>query len=185
MKKIAMIMTMMAAVGTTWSCKKVKSLANIGADLPYPQTVTIPAYSEDGFPVPEGGTSLPFPAIPVATNSREYIAQYNTSADKVVSVSLKSLNMHMTKPEGENFDFVDTIQLYISAPPMPEVLMAYDYTIAKGTNDVSLTTTNVNLKEYFLKDTMYIRPYMHITKAPKATEIDIKSIFRLVANPLN
>ncbi len=169
-------------------CKKVESLANISVNIPYSQQVEVPRVDgyDYGTPIPFGGVNLPFPAIPVVTNAKDYLVQYHTNANKVVSVSLKSLTLDIVSPASENFDFLDNVQLYLSAPGLPEQLLAYQNAIPKGATTVAVTTAgDFNLKEYFLKDTMYIRASMHINAVPHpGTQMKISSVFNLVANPL-
>ena len=186
MKKILLGCAMaVLALGT--GCKKVKDLANISVDLPYTQQVTIPPVDgyTFGFPLPAGGASLPFPAVPFATNSKSYLEQYHTTSAKVIKVGLKSMVIELTTPPGQNFDFLDTVQLFISAPSQAEVLVAYKYSIPQGQTSLKLTTSDVNLKDYFLADTMYIRTNMHVNAVPAPNaQMNIKSVFNLVANPL-
>ena len=185
MKKFILCSAIISAFFT--GCSKVKSLADINVDIPYEQQVQVPAVAgySDIFPLPPGGVSLPFPAVAVATGSKGYLDQYHTSSSKVVSVSLKGLNLVIQAPQGETFDFLDSVQLFISAPAMPEILVAYDYNIPRGQTSLSIPVTNNDLKNYFLQDTMYFREQMHINALPAAgTGLDIKSVFHLVANPL-
>src|SRR5215204_701305 len=103
MKKL-MILSVMVLVTILAACTKLKRLADINIDIPYNQEVNIPRYSGgiSGLPIPGGGAQLPFPAIPVATNSKQYIAQYNTSAEKVLRIDLKSLQLQILEPNDQN-----------------------------------------------------------------------------------
>lgn len=187
MKKI-LLMCAIAAVGLTTGCDKVKSLANISVDIPYNQQVSIPPVSgyTFGFPLPAGGVGIAIPAVPIVTNSKSYLDQYHTTSAKVINVALKGLALELTTPAGQNFDFMDSVQLFISAPAQSEQLVAYQYGIAKGQSTLTLiTNTDVNLKDYFLQDTMYFRTYMRVNAVPApGAQMEIKSIFNLVANPL-
>ena len=168
-------------------CKKVKDLANISVDLPYTQQVTIPPVDgyTFGFPLPAGGVGLPFPRVSLPTNSKAYLEQYHTTSAKVIKVGLKSMVIELTAPLSQNFDFLDTVQLYISAPSQTEILAAYQYNVPKGQTTLILTTSDVNLKDYFLQDTMYLRTNMHVNAVPApGAQMNIKSVFNLVANPL-
>ena len=184
-----MILSVVALTSFFTGCTKIQHLADINVDIPYNQEVSVPQYAGgggvEGFPIP-GGAQLPFPAIPVATNSKAYIAQYGTSAEKVLSVNLKSLELQMLAPEGRNFDFLDNVEVYISGQTLPEMLLASDYSIPKGQTTLVLTTgTDVNLKNYFLQDTIYFRMTAHINSVPySGTRLNIASVFHMLANPL-
>lgn len=189
MKKL-MILSVVALTSLLTGCTKVKHLADINVDIPYNQEVTVPQYAGgggiEGLPIPNGGAQLPFPAIPVATNSKAYIAQYGTSAEKILSVTLKSLKLQMLAPEGRNFDFLDNVEVYISGQTLPEMLLASDYSIPKGQTTLVLnTSTDVNLKNYFLQDTIYFRMTAHINSVPySGSHMNIASVFHMLANPL-
>ncbi len=170
-------------------CNKIKQIANINVDIPYAAQFSLPAIAADtaGFVLPSGGISLPFPAIPVATNSKQFISQYNTAANMILDVYLKGLSLQLAAPANQNFDFLDSVQVFISAPNQPEVLVANEYNIPKGQSLLNLTTNiDVNLKNYFVQDTIYFRLQAHINAIPASTTVlNLQSVFHVLANPLD
>jgi hypothetical protein len=177
------------AVSTIAACTKAKKLADINVDIPYTQTVNVPSsgYSTS-VPIPFGGVTLPFPAVGIYTNSRQYMEQYNTITDKVVDVNLKSMTISILSPAGENFNYLDTVRLYISGNGLSEQLVAYRYDVPKNTNTLALNTiTSVNLKDYFARDTMYFRLTTHINAIPPTggETLSLNPVLHLLANPLN
>ena len=172
------------------SCIKINPInnLNINVNIPYNQQVTVPQVAGDtfGMDLPAGGISLAFPVVPLATNSQTYITQYNTSADKIVEVDLDSFALQILSPGSQNFDFLDSVQLYLSAPSQPEVLVAYNYKVSKGQNTLNLNTiTSVNLKNYFIQDTLYLRISTHINAIPATgTQINSYTVFHMLANLL-
>ncbi len=187
MKKM-MILSVIAISAVFASCNKVTQLANINVDIPYNQQVSVPQIPGAiyGIPLPPGGATLNFPAVPVATNSQDYIAQNKTSIEKVVNVYLKSLAIQILSPANQNFDFLDNIQVYISSKSQPERIIADQYNIPKGQTTLNLaTSTDVNLKNYFIEDTIYFRLNAHINAVPiSGTQLNIASVFHMLANPL-
>ncbi len=181
--EIALLFTLIA------SCSKIKQIANINVDIPYSAQSALPEIPGiiAGYGLPPGGISLPFPAIPVATNSKQYISQYHTAANMIIDVYLKQLSLQIVSPPNQNFDFLDSVQVYISAPTQPELLVANEYNIPKGQTALNLSTnTNVNLKKYFVQDTIYFRIQGHINAIPASgTLFNLQSVFHLLANPLN
>jgi hypothetical protein len=170
-------------------CNKVKQLANINADIPYSTEVNVPQVDgyDAGIPLPPGGLELPSVTVGVATNSKEYLSQYGTAANMVTTVYLKSLSIEIKSPPNQNFDFLDNIQVYISAPSKPEILIASQNNIPKGASTLHLTTnTEANLKDYYVQETINLRLAGNINAVPPAGEVlSIASVFHLVANPLN
>ena len=187
MKKSIWICVLLA-IAILNGCKKVKDLATISVNIPYTQHVSIPNNSgyAYGFPLPGGGVDISIPLVAVPTNSKAYLDQYHTNGDKVIKVGLNGLTLQPTAPQNENFDFLDTVRLYISVPGHQEQLAAYKYSVEKGMQVIALTTNpDVNLKDYFLEETMNFRVGMHINAVPDPrAEMDIKLVFNLVANPL-
>ena len=91
----------------------------------------------------------------------------------------------MKEPSGSNFDFMDTIRVYVSAQGLEEKLAAKKYGIPKGQQTLELDCEDVNLKEYFIKDTMYIRFGGHFTGVPDSNaKIELTPTFNMLANPL-
>jgi hypothetical protein len=170
-------------------CSKFKQLVNIDVDIPYSSQVTVP--QEQGYTtgaaLPTGGLELPSVTVSMATNSKTYLAQYGTAANMVVDVYLKSLSVQIQSPANQNFNFLDNIQIYLSANSLPEVLVASQSNIPAGSTSLDLTAkTDVNLKTYFLQDTIYLRVTAHINAIPAAGEqLNISSVFHLTANPLD
>ena len=187
MKRI-MCLTGAALLLTVTGCSKIHDFANINVDIPYNQQITVPQVAGDaaGVPLPAGGANLPFPAFPVMTNAQQYVSTYKTSIDKIISFDLNSMVIQIQSPPNQNFDFLDSIQLYISANSQLEMLVAYANSVPKGQTTLSLTAMpGVNLKNYFIQDTMYYRLNAHINAVPASgTVLNIASSFHLLANPL-
>ena len=186
MKKM-LILSGIALSVAILGCNKVKNLADINVDLPYSTQVNVPAVDGQlpGTPIP-GGAILDFPTVGVETKSKQYLAEYHTDGNNIRKLDLKSLSIQMLMPPNQNFNFLDTIQVYIGAGALPEVLVAYKYNIPQNTNTVEfITVTDVNLKDYFLADTIRLHMRARINAAPaSATQLNIASVFHMLANPL-
>jgi hypothetical protein len=169
------------------SCDKVKQLANINQNLTYTETISIPELPGGIDTLPPGGVAAYFPGQGIPTNSQDYLNQFGTTAALITHVKMTKLAAVITQPSGANFDFIDTINVYLSANGLDEKLVAYKHGISKGLTSIDLDCpSDINLKEYFLKDTMYLRFGGHFVGVPKSdSKIDLTSTFNLLANPLN
>jgi hypothetical protein len=187
MKKM-MFPAIMVLMAFFTGCTKIVNLANINIDIPYTTQATVPLIPGDtvGTPLP-AGMVLNFPTKDVQSNSKQVLTQYNTSTSKIVSVDLKSLSIAILSPPSQNFDFLDTVQLYISAASLPERLIAYRYNVPKGLTTLVLNTADsVSLKGYFLADTMHFRVRTFITAVPASgTTLSASIVFHMIANPLD
>ncbi len=185
MKRLMIIPAIIALIVLLFGCKKIKNLANINIDIPYNTVIDIPAFKVDT-PAMKLSATLNLPRVAVATNSKETMEQYHTNPSNVRQVDLKELGLQILEPSTGNFDFVDTVQIYMAATTQPEILVAYQYMVRPGANNLDMIPVpNLNLKEYFLADTIYLRMKAVINNAPDAaTKVNVKSVFHLLANPL-
>lgn len=184
MKKILTLSLALLAVTFT-DCKKIKELAEINQDFPYNEEVEIPFGSSTGTPLPVG-MPVSLPPYSFATNYESFLNQYNTSSSKVIHVKLKSLSMRVTYPATQNMDFLDTVRVYVSGTGLPEKLAAYKYPVPKGVQFLDLDIIDQNIKEYFLRDSMFVRLTGFANALPAAnTKMDLAVKFNLRANPLN
>jgi hypothetical protein len=165
-------------------CNRVRDLANISIDIPYSTQVSIPPYEDGEFPIPNQGYTATVGPFEIATNSRQYIKDHNTSAEKIVSITLKQLQVKLLQPTTETLDFMDTIRVYMSADGLPEFMAAYYY--GRPTGDVvELTCSDMDLKQYFLKDMIQVTMKGNFNRTVKpGTTFEVNSVFHMVANPL-
>lgn len=185
MKKFLLSITVLAVL-FAGSCKKLKSLADIQFGVPYKETVDIPELPDVPAVIPPGGVTASIPPIGTATNSEEYIRQYNTSSDFIIEAKLSEMQLVIEQPATQNFDDIDSLWLYISATGLDEVLAAFKYDIPDGVQTVNMDVQDLNLKDYFLQDYIYLRLQGHFYEVPDSTtRLTITTKFDVVANPLN
>jgi len=185
MKKIVLLAVVILVM--TAACQKIKNLANINFNIPFSQTVETPAidgYSY-GVPLPGGGATLPFPSVSVATNAQQLFDKYHGSSKNLVDAHINNIDLQIVSA-GQNFDLLDTIQLFLSTETLPEILVAYQYNIPKGQTRVDLTIVpGKNLKNYVVQDSVRLRLNAHINALPRpGTQILAEGVFRVTANPL-
>ncbi len=188
MRKIAAVLIGLL-VCSLQSCIKITNpIGNINVNIPYSQQAEIPAVPGYTFgqALPAAGANIGLPPVPLATNSQQYISQYSTTADKIIKVDLDSFALQILSPGSQNFDFLDSVQLYLSARSQPEVLVAYNYQIGKGQTALILNTiSDVNLKNYFIQDTIYLRLNTHVNAIPATgTQLNMYTVFHMLANLL-
>lgn len=116
--------------------------------------------------------SLPSPDI--TTNSSQTFTNNNTSADMIESVKLEEMKLTITAPSGKSFSFLKDIQLYLSAPNLPEVLVAEKLNVSSTTGELLLDVKDVELKEYLKKDKLSLRSQV-LTDEVLTQSIQIKA----------
>jgi predicted transposase YdaD len=175
MKK-ALILAPLFLILALASCKKIDQLLTFYLDDS--QNVTIPA----NFPL---GTLVPITPLTVTTRSAETFKNNNTSADKVKDVSLNKLSLTITDPNGQNFDFLQKIELYIGTDQNDQVRLAYLDEVPRGVSTIELTSTNAQLDKY-LKAASYTLTTKAQIRQSISYDVTVRSDsrFKVTADPL-
>lgn len=182
------LLPLMALVFIVLSCSKVKQLTQVEVDIPYTQTLDASKFPDKThYPVlPFGGIRIDFPTIPVTTNSQQYLDQNNTTVNKINSVTLKSVLLQLTAPQGKYLDFLKSVSLSISSDTLAMIRIAHKENIPKGQTSIYLDDTAANLTKYFLEKTIYVNITATFDSIPPpGTAINTITTFHLSANPLN
>jgi hypothetical protein len=134
-------------------CKKgddiVDSLTHFDFSTDY--VVKVPASPMTPFPV-----SVVTPEI--KTHSDVEFDNNNTRADMVEQISLKALTLSVETPTSGTLSFLKSVDIHAMADGLPAVRVAYkDQVSADVGSTLSLDMTNVELKEYFKKETYHLR----------------------------
>jgi len=128
------------------SCKKLVSF-----DMDFNDNVTIPANSLINTP-------FELPLIQNNTNSEQSSSSNGTSSKYISKVALKGLDLNIVNPANANFNFLKSVEVFLSGPDLPEIRIAYNIDVpATDLKTVPLTTEDTDLKEYIKKDTYTIK----------------------------
>ncbi len=131
-----------------FSCKSLDKLTQF--NITNNAEVTIPATLGINIPI-----DIWTPDI--TTNSTSTFESNNTSKDLIDKIILKELKMEI-QTDGMTWDFLKSIELYISAEGLDEKKIAWLDNIPKeGLKTIDLNTSDDDLKEYIKKDTYKLR----------------------------
>jgi len=181
MKKVHFILIALILSG----CSK---LTNVEVDIPFSQTLDGSQYPDSAhYPAGLGGNYIiNFPTVAVNTNSQQTLQNYNTTADKINSVTLKSVVLQMTAPAGRYMNFLKNISISISADTLANIRIAHKDNIPLGQTTITLDDTTASMKPYFLQNKFYVNITATLDSIPPSgTNITSNIIFHLSANPLN
>tara|TARA_R110002111_G_scaffold148719_1_gene215818 strand:+ start:364 stop:897 length:534 start_codon:yes stop_codon:yes gene_type:complete len=120
-------------------------------DMEYSQRATIPSST---------GINLPFDVFTpeMETNSESTFAVNDTRKDLIEEIKLTNLELVMISPEEADFSFLNSIEVYISADGLEEILIAnLDEVPEDAGNVITLDTSDTDLKEYIKKDEFSLR----------------------------
>ena len=130
------------------SCEEASKLTQFDMDVN--ENITIPAMPTA---LPEG---YPF-TFTFRPDMEAELASRGLSPDVLEEILLKSLVLKVTSPAGADFGFVKSVDMYVSAEGMDKVRFAYTGNVADDAGaTLSLTTANVDLKNYFLQEKVKI-----------------------------
>ena len=139
----------LAVFALTNSCKKVDELTKFNMD--YNTSVVIPS---------SVGINLPFNVFsPSITSNSEAAFEVNdTRKDLIEEILLKKLELRVDAPNGGDFSFLESIEIYINAQDLSELKVAwYDNVPASQGSTLEIFTTDVDLKDYIKKDNFTLR----------------------------
>ncbi|MFK7949421.1 MAG: hypothetical protein AB8G11_17650 [Saprospiraceae bacterium] len=161
------------------SCDLVDEATKVEFDMSFISSVEIPASS---------GLNLPFNLFTpdIETDSEATFGVNNTKKELVEKVNLTSMNLTITSPNDQRFDFLDEITVYIKADGLDEIQIAYAENIPENIgNELELTVTGNNLKDYIIEDEFTLRVNT-VANQTISEDIDIKvaSEFNVIADVL-
>ena len=151
------------------------------------EILTFNMNKEEDFIIPASpviGQVVPVTPVTVDTNSSEEFKNNDTRADLIKDVVLNKLDLEITDPHGENFDFLKKVEIYISAENKDEVKVAYLEEVPQGVSVIALKTTNVKLDQYIKGETYTISTRATLAK-PVGQDVTVKAKmrFKVTANP--
>lgn len=173
------------AVVVAPSCRKVRQVADVSFSSPYNQEATVPDVPGYvyGSMLPMGGVDVTFPQYTLETNTQQYFDDYHVSGKNVRSATFETGELKAVSPI--NVDFMDKVEVYVSADGLPEVLVAYQDNIPKGQRTIPLLSSGANMREYIKHPVVYGRVKTHLnTIPPSGTKINISAEFKVIANPI-
>lgn len=149
---------------SSFSCKEVDKLTEFNMD--FNTQVTLPANPVSNVPI-----SITSPSIP--TNSDAIFSGKNTRQDLVEEISLSKMDLNIILPAGNNFNFFESIEVFMSASDLPEVSIASKMNIEDGLNILKLDPSGVNIKDYIKKANFSLR-FAVTTDEPTTEDHDIR-----------
>lgn len=91
------------------------------------------------------------------TNSETTFAVNDTRKDLIEEIRLLDLEITIDVPNGSDFSFLESIEIYLAAEDLTEVLIASNSNITPDTEKLILTPEDKDLQEYIKKEDFSIR----------------------------
>lgn len=180
MKKTLLKLSLfLSIIAISFSCKKLLDKAltfhyTEQADFSIPATTIV------------GG--LPKINTPeISNNIDKEFEKNDADINKLKAVKISKLVLNINTPVTQNFDFLNSISIYISADGLGEQLIASKENIPNGSDkSIELETSGANLLEYFKQD-KYKLSISAKTDETIPQDVDMTSdiTFSVTAAPLN
>lgn len=132
------------------ACKKIGKLKEF--DLNYSEEIVIPANNTI--------INLPFNinSPETTTNTTEEYKNEGTEPKLVENVILSKLLFTIQTPASGNFNFLNSVEIYLSSPNNTEILVASKYNIPEtGLTQLEMDVSTSNLKNYLQDETYKLR----------------------------
>ncbi|MFL1895570.1 hypothetical protein ACJRPK_07695 [Aquimarina sp. 2-A2] len=123
---------------------------------------------------------------PVKSNSQSEFEQNDSRVDLVKEIKLTSLKLNITSPEGQTFNFLKSIRIFISdTNDENEIELASLDTIPEGVKTLDLETTNAALDVY-VKGASYNLRTEVVTKEALTNTVKVNAAmkYQVTADPL-
>ncbi len=134
------------------SCEKVDKYTQFSmdysADFTVPQTVLL------------GVDFLNLPFLyspPIETRMNANLEAYNTRMDLIEAIHLQMLTLEIVSPLSANFDFLESVEVFISAPQREEILLASRRDIPLSLRSLELEISSEDLSAYLKSDNITLR----------------------------
>ncbi len=163
------------------SCDKLMYLANINITLPYSEKFSIPA-PDTLIPLPPEGITYSLPPITVETNMAEELEERNMEEEQIKKIYLKNFSQKISGGT-INFNFADSIRVYLKAKGLPEILVAYNNKVPKDIDSISFDCTDENLESYFIQDSISMRMEGHFLQMHPQANYRADFSFVMTATP--
>lgn len=120
------------------------------------------------------------------TESNVKFQNNDTRADLIENITLKTLTLTIESPENGNFDFLESIQIFIQSDGLPEVEVANRSSVPNGSMTLNLETFDGDLSEYVKAESFNIRVKVFQDDSIDET-LDVRSdlTFKVKAQLLN
>ncbi len=106
------------------------------------------------------GANFPFnlESPPIASRIQSALQQNNTSEDLMIETTIDVVEIELNSPEGENFSFLETIEVIMEVEDMNAVRLGFLDPVPSESGDIiALRTTSRNLNEHIIADEFVLR----------------------------
>lgn len=134
--------------------------------LDYNTEITIPRISMLGVSLIEIADLV---SLPTQTRAETSFQANGTNSSLVESIELESIVLTFVDPATANFDFMESIEIYISTDSLPEIEIAELDEIPYGLTTITLEIEQERLTEYIKSDQFKLRAIANFRRETRDT----------------
>jgi hypothetical protein len=172
---LTLFITFLALLALGVGCQKIANLlsfqVNDSTSITIPMSATV------------AGAIINLPGSQTKSTAQSTYQNNNTSAEYVQNVTLDQLTLTTTNPSAQNFDFLQSISIYISSETngSDKVLLASLSPVPKGKTSITLNPAGNQLDKY-LKASSYTLTTQAQIAQPLRQDTDIRADSRFTAH---
>ena len=130
-------------------CKKIDKLTQF--NMEFDNSITIPSSTLINLPVS-------FTTPERRTESESTFEANDTRKDLIEEIKLTDLRLSITSPNDGDFDFLESVEVFLDADGLQEKRIAWKEDIPSNqSKNITLVATNSDLKEFIKKDKFTLR----------------------------
>lgn len=140
------IISLLVVLSVAFGCKK--KLTQFYIDFNTPATIqsSIPINSPVNIYTPEQ-----------ETNSTVVFEVNDTRKDLINLILLKDLEISITEPESQNFNFLKSVEVFINSDNFTERKVAYNENVPSNVKKINCEVLDVDLQDYIKEESFVIR----------------------------
>ena len=121
--------------------------------------------------------------VDIQTNFEVTLTGQNLTNQDIEAISLNEFKMEILDPQGESFNFLKSVFVYIETTDVPRLLIADRVNIAQNSiNQLSLNLLDYDLKDYFLDQQVKLTFKLVTRNQPNNTcRVKFESVFEVDA----
>jgi hypothetical protein len=176
-----MLQTLAAALAQTTGLLAVAGMATCDNLDNFDIDVNAKATVPKGTVIDELLAALSFDALASIDLTQE-LENQGVTKDDVDSVRITAFTLTIEAPQGQTFDFLDSVAFSAETDGQPSVVVARIDPVPKGASTLELTVTGAELKPYVVAPKMRISATVKGTRPMQDTTVDAKVVLDVDAH---
>lgn len=126
--------------------------------------------------------NLPFLySPPIETRTNANLEAYHTRLDLVEAVHLQTLVLEVVSPLNGNFDFLESVEVFVSAPEREEILLASRRDVPTSVRSIELMPEAIDVLPYLREEEITLRTSV-VVRGNVREEMQVRATSRFLVD---